>query len=91
MPLVLGCFSLVMPRVVLIVVWLFSSLLEDNYATILWPIAGLVFAPMTTLAYAYGHQRSGGPPSGLWFALVIVAVLLDLGLLRSSRRRKEKN
>ena len=90
MPLILGCFTLAIPRVVLIAVWLFSTLLQQNFTTILWPIAGLLFAPTTTLAYAYAHQQCAGTPTGLWLALVIVAVLLDLGLLGSSRTKKRK-
>ncbi len=91
MPLILGCFALAMPRFVLIAVWLFSPLLEKNFTTILWPIAGLIFAPLTTLAYAYAHQQCGGTPTGMWLVLVIVAVLIDLGLLRTSHRGKKKD
>jgi hypothetical protein len=90
MPFLLGCFALLMPRVVLVVVWVFSDFLEHNFKTILWPIAGLIFAPLTTLAYAYAHQQSGGNVTGIWLALVVVAVLVDLGLLRSSRRKKKE-
>jgi O-antigen/teichoic acid export membrane protein len=89
MPFIVGCFALGMPRVMLVLVWIFSNLLQTNYATILWPIAGLIFAPLTTLAYAYAHEKSGGNVSGFWLALVVVAVLLDLGLLRSGRRKKK--
>lgn len=91
MPLILGCFALALPRAVLIAVWLFSTLLEQNFTTILWPIAGLLFAPTSTLAYAFAHQQCSGTPTGLWLAFVIVAVLLDLGLLRSSRTKKHKS
>ena len=79
-----------MPRVALFLVWLFSDLLGRNFSTILWPLAGLIFAPMTTLAYAYAHERSAGTPQGIWLALVVVAVLLDLGLLRGGSRMKQK-
>jgi thiol:disulfide interchange protein len=90
MPCFLGCLALAMPRLVLVLVWLFSRLLQDNYSTILWPILGFVFMPVTTLAYAYAHQRSGGALSGVWIALVVVAVLVDLGLFRSSRSREKQ-
>lgn len=90
MPCLVGCLALAMPRVVLVLVWLFSTLLQDNYKTLLWPVLGFIFAPLTTLAYAYAHYRSGGPPAGIWLVLVIVAVLMDLGLLGSSRRRKKE-
>lgn len=87
MPCFLGCLALAMPRLALFLVWLFSDLLERNYATVLWPVLGFLFLPVTTLAYAYAHQQSGGEIGGIWIALVVVAVLVDLGLFRSSGRR----
>ncbi|HUR27613.1 MAG TPA: hypothetical protein VM509_05455 [Planctomycetota bacterium] len=89
MPLVLGCFALAMPRVVLVLVWMFSDFLGRNSVTGLWAILGFIFLPLTTLAYAFAHQQSHGTPAGIWLALVIVAVLVDLGLLGSSRRKKK--
>lgn len=88
MPLIIGCLALGMPRVVLVLVYLFTNLLQTSYTTILWPILGVIFAPLTTLAYAFAVQQSGGHVSGIWLALVIVAVLLDLGLLRSGSSKK---
>jgi hypothetical protein len=90
MPLIVGCFALAMPRVALVLVWLFSSLLQTSFTTILWPVLGLIFAPLTTLAYAYALQQSGGSISGFWLVVVVLAVLIDLGLLGSSRRKKHK-
>lgn len=91
MPLIIGCFALAMPRVALVLVWLFSSLLQTSYSTILWPILGLIFAPLTTLAYAFAVQQSGGHVAGFWLVLVIFAVLVDLGLLRTGSAKKKKS
>ena len=90
MPFIVGCLALGMPRVMLFLVWAFSDLLEANIDNMLWAVAGLVFAPLTTLAYAYGHSESGGTPAGIWPVILVLAVLLDMGLLRSSRSKKEK-
>ena len=90
MPCFVGCLALAMPRVMLVAVYFFSTLLEDNFSTLWLPFAGLIFAPLTTMAYAYAHQRCGGPPTGIWIALIVVAVLLDLGLLRSGRGKKKE-
>jgi hypothetical protein len=91
MPLIVGCFALGMPRVMLVLVWLFSNLIGAAYSSLIWPILGLIFAPLTTLAYAYAHSQTGGNVSGFWLALVIVAVLLDFGLLRSGSRKRKKD
>jgi hypothetical protein len=89
MPLVLGCLALAMPRFALFLVWLFSDFLSRNNVTGLWAVAGFIFLPLTTLAYAFGYQQSNGTPSGIWLGLVVVAVLIDLGLIGSSRRKKK--
>lgn len=91
MPFCLGCLALSMPRVVLFLVWLFSDFLGRNYETILWPLLGFLFLPVTTLAYAFAHEKSGGALSGGWIAFVVVAVLIDLGLFRSGSRREKQD
>lgn len=89
MPLILGCFALAMPRVVLVIVYLTTHLIESAYATLLWPALGLIFAPLTTLAYAFAHQRSQGNVTGFWLAFVIVALLIDIGIIGRSRGKKK--
>ena len=91
MPVIVGCLALGMPRVMLVLVWIFSNLIGTAYSTVLWPILGLFFAPLTTLAYAYAYSQTGGTLSGFWIALVVFAVLLDFGLLRSGSKRKKKD
>ena len=41
-----------MPRVVLLLVAIFSHYLGWAYETVLWPVVGFFFLPTTTLAYA---------------------------------------
>jgi hypothetical protein len=82
-----------MPRLVLILVWLFSNYLQTVYATWIWPVLGFVFLPLTTLAYAFAMHfgRFAWTPIGV--AAVVTAVLIDLGLLRtgsSSRGRSRR-
>jgi hypothetical protein len=91
MPVIVGCLALGMPRVMLVLVWIFSDLINTAYSSLIWPILGLFFAPLTTLAYAYAHNQSGGNVSGFWLALVVFAVLLDFGLLRSGSRKRKKD
>ena len=90
MPVIVGCLALGMPRVMLVLVWIFSNLIGTAYSNVLWPILGLLFAPLTTLAYAYAYSQTGGTLNGFWIALVVFAVLLDFGLLRSGSKRKKK-
>jgi hypothetical protein len=89
MPCLIGCLALSAPRVALALVWLFSDVLQKAYDSLLWPVLGFLFMPVTTLAYAWAKVQHGTIEGG-WLALVIVAVLVDLGLFRSGTKRREK-
>ena len=90
MPCLVGCLSLFMPRLALVLVWLFGNYLGEAYETFLWPLLGFIFMPLTTLAYAWAWHYGNGSVNGLGLVIVVLAVLIDLGLLgtgESSRRR----
>lgn len=86
----LGCIALVAPRVTIVFVVVFSDYIGRAYATTLWPLLGFFFMPLTTLAYAWAIN-SYGSVSGGSLVVVVLAVLLDLGLVggggASARRR----
>jgi len=91
MPCIIGCLALCMPRLALFLVWLFNgAYLNEVYQTFLWPLLGFFFLPLTTLAYAWAWHFGGESVNGPGLVVVILAVLIDLGLLgssESSRRR----
>ena len=76
----IGCLALMAPRFAIFVVWLFSDYLGRAYETILWPLLGFFFMPVTTLAYAWAINTNA-TVTGLYLAVVVVAVLMDLGLI----------
>jgi hypothetical protein len=77
--------SLAFPRVVLVLVFLFSNFLQRAYDTLLWPLLGFILLPLTTLAYAWAINTRGAV-DGWYLAAVVLAVLIDLGLLGSGGR-----
>lgn len=79
MPCLLGCLILLFPRVAIVLIYLTSSYLQHAYTTLLWPLLGFLFMPLTTLAYAYA-MNNGGSVQGFNFLVVLVAIILDLGL-----------
>jgi len=81
MPCLLGCLALITPRLVIILVAIFSDYLSQVYDNILWPILGFIFLPLTTLAYAWAWHMGGGDIEGLGIVVIVIAVLIDLGLL----------
>lgn len=78
MPCLLGLLALITPRIVILLVLLFSTYLESAYQTLLWPLLGFLFMPLTTLAYAFAMNENG-QLGGLYLALFVVAVLIDVG------------
>lgn len=102
MPLILGCLALFFPRIIIVLLVIFSDYIGSAYNTFIWPLLGFLFMPITTLAYAFAINEHGSV-SGLYAALVIVAVLLDLGFFggggygarrsftSSASRRKVRN
>ena len=90
MPCLVGLLALFTPRLAIILVVIFSDYLGQAYQTVLWPLLGFLFMPTTTLAYAWAINARGSV-SGLGLVIVVLAVLIDLGLLgtgaKSGRRK----
>jgi hypothetical protein len=78
MPCLLAIVVLAFPRVVLVLMWLFSSILDRAYHGLLIPILGFIFLPITTIVYAW-MVTSGLRLEGVNLIILIIAVLLDAG------------
>jgi len=92
----IGCLlvilSLGFPRlVILLLEFANNNYISSAFTEKIWPILGFFFAPLTTLAAAWSMHAYGGIKDAGLIA-VIVAVILDFGLLgsaaRSARKRK---
>jgi len=82
-PFVVGCLALSAPRFAIVLVVLFSNYIGRAYQTTLWPFLGFLFMPLTTLAYAFAINGHGSV-EGMYLVVVVVAVLIDLGLVGGS-------
>ena len=78
MPCLLALVVLAFPRVVLVLMWLFSNSLNRAYRGLLIPILGFIFLPITTIVYAW-MVNSHMPFQGVNLLILVVAVLLDAG------------
>ncbi len=81
----LGCIALAAPRLTIVAVVLFSNYIGRAYHTRLWPFLGFLLMPLTTLAYAWAIN-SRGSVVGIHLVVVVVAVLIDLGLVGGGAR-----
>jgi hypothetical protein len=89
MPFVVGCLALLTPRFAIVLVVLFSDYIGRAYETLHWPFLGFLVMPLTTLAYAWAIN-SRGSVEGLQLVVVVIAVLIDLGLIGGSAAQRRR-
>jgi hypothetical protein len=90
MPCLVATIAYFAPRFAIVLVVLFSDYLGTAYRTSLVPFLGFLFLPLTTLAYAWAIH-SHGSVEGLALAIVLLALLADLGLIgRAARKRRRR-
>jgi hypothetical protein len=77
------------PRFAIVLVVVFSDYIGQAYQTVLWPFLGFLFMPLTTLAYAFAIN-SRGSVEGFQLAVVVIAVLIDLGVIGGSAARRKR-
>jgi hypothetical protein len=91
MPCLLVFAILLFPRLILVLMWLFSNILDKAYNGLVLPLLGFIFLPITTIVYAW-MVTNHLPIAGFNLILLIVAVLLDAGShgggVNYSRRRR---
>jgi hypothetical protein len=66
------------PRLVLVLMWLFSNILDRAYHGLVIPLLGFIFLPITTIVYAW-MVTNGLQIAGLNLVILIIAVVLDVG------------
>jgi hypothetical protein len=76
--------GLTLPRVVIVLLVIFSDYIGRAFDSFLWPLLGLFFLPTTTLAWAWA-QNTRGEVAGVHLVIVVLALLLDLGVIGGGR------
>ena len=91
----MGClfvlFSLITPRLVIVVLWIFTNYLSHAYGSWFWATVGFFFAPTTVLAYAIAKNEfttANGGISAAGVLIIVVGVVIDAGLLGGSARSR---
>ena len=92
----MGCIALFLalffPRIILVLVWLLGKgWLQESYQSVLWPVLGFFLMPLTTLAYALAWHMGEGSIQGPGIVLLVIAVLVDLGLLGGGTRMQARS
>jgi hypothetical protein len=69
--------ALVCPRALLFFIWLLTNWDDLAFSGWIWPFAGFVFLPWTTLAYMGAMIHNDHKLIGFWFGLTLLAFLAD--------------
>jgi hypothetical protein len=79
MPCILAVIALLFPRVLIVILWLFTDWFSGVFNSLLWPVLGFLFLPITMLWYSVVINNFGGQWTTVNIILMVVAVVVDMG------------
>ena len=86
MPLIAILLALLVPRITILLLWLLTNWFNALFQTVLWPILGFIFLPLTLLWYSAVQHWFGGEWSAVPIIGLIISVLIDISPARPRRR-----
>jgi hypothetical protein len=84
---VLALLAFLGPRLVIFLLWLFTSYMSRAFDNFLLPLLGFLFLPWTTIAFAIAQNELGGP-SGIGLLVIVLGFLGDVGVLGGGARSR---
>jgi hypothetical protein len=88
MPCLLALLAIAFPRVAIVLLWLFTNFFTGLYHNLIIPILGFIFLPLTLIVYTYLQRTHPGALGTQQLIFIFIAVILDLGLVGGSYRRR---
>ena len=85
MPCLAGLIALIAPRLLIVLLWLFSNWFAGMFPSLVWPVLGFIFLPTTLLWYSVVQNVWAGA-WGLWQILGL-AIALAIDVSPASGRR----
>lgn len=89
MPCLLVLLAFFFPRLVIVLLWLFTTYIRDAFSGVLLPILGFIFLPYTTLVFVWA-KISHGSIDGIYAVALVLAVLWDLGVIGGGAKARKK-
>jgi hypothetical protein len=87
MPCLLAVLILLFPRVAILVLYFFTTFFTGVYDTVLIPLLGFIFMPLTLIAYTW-LTKSAQPVDAFYLVVILLAVIVDLGLVGGAHRTR---
>ena len=88
MPCLLALLAVAFPRIAIILLWLFTNFFTNVYHNVIIPVLGFIFLPLTLIVYTYLQRIHPGAMGTEQLIFLFIAVILDLGLVGGSYRRR---
>ena len=79
MPCIIAVLGLLFPRILILILWFLTDWFSGVFDTLLWPILGFLFMPVTMLWYSFVVNNQGGQWGTMNIVVMVFAVLIDLG------------
>jgi hypothetical protein len=76
------------PRIAIVLLWFFTNFFQGVFQSIIIPILGFLFLPLTLLVYTYIDKTYGPHMTIVQLVCLFVAVIIDLGLVGGGRFRR---
>jgi quinol-cytochrome oxidoreductase complex cytochrome b subunit len=87
----MGCIylllALISPRILLVVLWIFTDYVRLAFDHWIWPLLGLIFMPFLTLALVWAYNTEFGI---FQIAAIVIGAVMDLGSHNETARRKRR-
>jgi hypothetical protein len=90
MPCLLAIIALLFPRVLIVVLWIFTDWFNGVFQTVLWPVLGFFLMPVTTLWYSVVINNFGGQWSTQNIILMVLAIVIDMGSWGGGYKSRKK-
>jgi hypothetical protein len=86
MPCLMLLIALITPRLLIVVLWLFTTWFRGIFPIALWPVLGFIFLPTTLIWYTAVQHWFDGQWT-LWPIVgVVIALAIDVSPARGRRR-----
>jgi hypothetical protein len=82
---VLALLAFLGPRLVIFLLWIFTSYLSRAFDGFLLPSLGFLLLPWTTIAFAIAQNELGGA-NGIGLLVIALGFLADIGVLGGGAR-----
>jgi hypothetical protein len=85
-PCIVALLALFTPRLLIALLWFFTTWFRGMFDNLLWPILGFVFLPTTLLWYSAVQRWFGGEWT-LWPIVgLVIALMIDISPASGRRR-----